>query len=62
MKSALLKIQSQKLILKFSKQWVKKWEQEYGISLRKPYRKYSTEKNNLEERLQDYLKNVWLVK
>ena len=62
MKSALLKIQSQKLILKFSKQWVKKWEQEYGISLRKPYRKYSTEKKILEERLQDYLKNVWLVK
>ena len=62
MKSALLKIQSQKLRLKFSKQWVKKWEQEYGISLRKPYRKYSTEKKNLEERLQDYLKNVWLVK
>ena len=27
--------------LKFSNQWVKEWEQEYGISLRKPNKKYS---------------------
>ena len=44
--------------LKFSNQWVKEWEQEYGISLRKQSKKYSIKKEDLEERFQDYLKNV----
>ena len=48
--------------LKFSNQWVKEWEQEYGISLRKQSKKYSIKKEDLVERLQDYLKNVWCVR
>ena len=47
--------------LKFGNQWIKEWEQEYGISLRKPNKRYSISKENLVERLQDYLKNVWSI-
>ena len=48
--------------LKFSNQWVKEWKQEYGISLREPNKKYSIKKEDLVQRLQDYLKNVWRVR
>ena len=48
--------------LKFSNQWIKEWQQEYGISLRKPNKKYSIKKEDLVERLQDYLRNVWQVR
>ena len=48
--------------LKFNNQWVKEWEQEYGISLRKPNKKYSIKNEDPVERLQDYLKNVWRVR
>ena len=48
--------------LKFSNQWIKEWQQEYGISLRKPNKKYSIKKEDLVERLQDYLRNVWRVR
>ena len=48
--------------LKFSNQWVKEWEQEYGISFRKQSKKYSIKKEDLVERFQDYLKNVWCVR
>ena len=48
--------------LKFSNQWVKEWEQEYGVSLRKPNKKYSVKKEDLVERAQDYLKNFWRVR
>ena len=43
--------------LKFSNQWIQEWQQEYGISLRKPNKKYSIKKEDLVERLQDYLRN-----
>ena len=48
--------------LKFSNQWIKEWQQEYGISLRKPNKKYSIKKEDLVERLQDYLRNIWRVR
>jgi len=32
--------------LQFSNQWIKGWEQEYGISLRKPNKRYSISKEN----------------
>ena len=48
--------------LKFSNQGVKEWEQEHGISLRKPSKKYSIKKEDLVERLQDYLNYVWRVR
>ena len=48
--------------LKFSNQWIKEWQQEYGISVRKPNKKYSIKKEDVVERLQDYLRNVWRVR
>ena len=48
--------------LKFGDQWIKMWESEYGISLRKPNKRYSIKKEDLVERLQDYFKNVWIIR
>ena len=48
--------------LKFSNCWIKGWEKEYGISLRKPNKRFSIKKTDLIERLQDYLKNVWTLR
>ena len=48
--------------LKFSNQWIKGWEQEYGISLRKPNKRYSISKENCIVRVQDYLKNIWSLR
>ena len=35
--------------LKFGVQWIKMWESEYGISLRKPNKRYSIKKEDLVE-------------
>ena len=48
--------------LRFSNQWIKEWQQEYAISIRKPNKKYSIKKEDLVERLQDYFRNVWRVR
>ena len=48
--------------LKFGNQWLKGQEEEYGVSLRKPNKRYSIKKEDLVERLEDYLKNVWSVR
>ena len=40
-------------------QWIKKWEEEYGVSLKMPNKRYSIKKEDLVERLQDFLKNMW---
>ena len=44
--------------LQFSKQWVKGWELEYGVSLRKPNKRYSISKEDCIIQVQDYLKNI----
>ena len=44
--------------LKSGNQWIKMWQKESGVSLRKPNNCYSIKKEDLVERLQDYLKNV----
>ena len=43
----------------FSKQCVKGWELEYGVSLRKPNKRYSISKRGCIIQVQDYLKNIW---
>ena len=45
--------------LKFGDQWIKKWEEEYGVSFKMQNKRYSIKKEDLVERLQDYLKNMW---
>ena len=48
--------------LKFGYKWVKLWEREYGVSLRKPNKHYTPPYDDLCIRLKDYLKNVWTVR
>ena len=48
--------------LKFSNQWTKEWENEYGISLRKPNKRFSVKQADRVERINDCRKNVWKVR
>ena len=48
--------------VKFSNCWIKGWENEYGISLRKPNKQFSIKKSDLIENLQDYLRNIWTLR
>ena len=43
---------------KVSNRWIRGWENEYGITLKKPNKRYSMQKKDLMERLHDYLKNI----
>ena len=52
----------EKEMLKFGNHWIKDWENEYGISLRKPNKRFSISKEDLVERLEDYLKNIWTIR
>ena len=47
--------------LKFSNKWIKSWENQYGVSLRRPNKRYSIKKGLLI-RLRDYLQNLWTVR
>ena len=47
--------------LRFGSQWIKEWEDEYGVSLRKPNKRFSIKKEDLVTRIEDYLQNVWTV-
>ena len=46
----------------FSNQWIKGWETEYGVSLRKPNKWYSISKGDYIIQVQDYLKNIWSLR
>ena len=48
--------------MKFGNEWVRQWETEYGVSLRKPNKHYTLSKDDLCVRIKDYLKNVWTVR
>ena len=44
--------------LQFGSQWIKEWEDEYGVSLRKPNKRCSIKKENFVTRIEDYLQNA----
>ena len=46
---------------KFSNKWIKLWENEYGVSLKKPNKWYSIKREDLLIRLYDFLQNFWTV-
>ena len=48
--------------LKFSKHWIQDWMKEYNVSLRKPNKRYAIKNEERVVRLQDYLKNIWMVR
>ena len=45
--------------LTFSNCWIQGWDNEYGITLTKPNKRYSIKKKDLIKRLHDYFKNIW---
>ena len=45
--------------LKFGNHWIKDWESEYNISLRKPNKHCSISQEDRKIRLKGYLQNVW---
>ena len=47
--------------LKFGNQWIEELENKYGVSLRKPNKRFSIKKEDLVTRFEDYLQNVWVV-
>ena len=48
--------------LKFSKQWIKGWMKEYGVSLRKPNKRFAISRAERKIRIIEFLKNVWRVR
>ena len=48
--------------LQFSNQWIKGRETEYGVSLRKPNKRYSISREDCIIRVQDYLTNIWSLR
>ena len=48
--------------LKFGNQWVKEWECEYNISLRKTNKRFSISQEDRMIRVNDYLQNIWSVR
>ena len=48
--------------LKFSKQWIKGWMKEYGVSLRKPNKRFAISRAERKIRITELLKNVWRVR
>ena len=48
--------------LKFSDPWIKSWMTEYGVSLKKPNKRFSIKQEDRITRLLEYLKNVMRVR
>ena len=48
--------------LQFSNQWIKGWEEEYGLSFHKPNKRYSISRDDCIVRTEDYLKNSWSIR
>ena len=48
--------------LVFSNKWIKGWMTEYKASLRKPNKRFQIKQSDREERVYEYIKNVWTVR
>jgi hypothetical protein len=48
--------------LVFSNKWIQGWMEEYGVSLRKPNKRFQIKNTDRLERISDYLKNIWTVR
>ena len=46
----------------FSNRWIRNWMSEYGFSLRHPDKWFQINQTDREERIADYLKNIWTVR
>ena len=50
-----------KTLLRLGRQWIKEWQDEYGVSFRKPNKRFCIKKDDLVTRIEDYLQNVLTV-
>ena len=48
--------------LKFSNPWIRDWMKEYGVSLRKPNKRFAIKQDDRVLRILEYLKNVMRVR
>ena len=48
--------------LTFSNKWIKGWMAEYNVSLRKPNKRFQIKQSDREERIYEYVKNVWTIR
>ena len=46
----------------FSNKWIRGWMQEYNVSLRKPNKRFQIKQADREERIFEYIKNIWTVR
>eukprot|EP00794_Sanderia_malayensis_P013649 gene13649-15078_t len=46
----------------FSNNWIKWWMKEYGVSLRKPNKRFQIKQEDIIERIKEYILNVWMVR
>ena len=46
----------------FLNRWIKNWMSEYGVSLRHPNKRFQIKQADTEERVFEYLKNIWTVR
>ena len=46
----------------FSNRWIHNWTREYGVSLRHPNKSFQIIQADREERILEYLKNIWTVR
>ena len=46
----------------FSNRWIKNWMREYEVSLRHPNKRFQIKQADREERVFEYLKNIWTVR
>ena len=49
-------------MLKFSNPWIQSWMNEYGVSLKKPNKRYAISQSDRVQRLLEYLKNVYRIR
>ena len=45
----------------FSNKWIRGWMQEYNVSLLKPNKRFQIKQAHREERIFEYLENIWTV-
>ena len=48
--------------LKFTNPWLRDWMKEYGVSLRKPNKRYAIKQEERIERITEYLMNIWRIR
>ena len=60
--SDVVQAEHEKLPVMFSNMWPKGWMRDYNVSLRHPNKRFKTKQEDRVERMEEYIKNVWMVR